>query len=702
MVGLDAIDVSRAGGPTALARHARWALATSLVRHPNLARVRGLGRSGSWLLITSDDVPGRDLATCGLDRDGALAAVLQAARALDALHARGLAHGQVRAQNIRYAGGGLFRLVGAGTTPLPASSQPGPANPSRAGAPALAAPPEPSPQALASAQAADRAALGRVLDDVTRRHHRGERVPDPEMKRVVERLTGQAGPADSYPEMAHAIGVIEGLLSVPRLAAEVRRPGAGDPFADPARDYAQAPIARTRQQIVLGSLAAVSVLLLLTILLGRWGAALLLAGFSAAVAGAWWLARVAGRPDDPWRTRIRDGLLGQHATVTVALALIALAVLWAIGWLTTVAVLTLLALAIGGAAHLALDRPLHDQRRAPIAHAADALEELRWLGLDETAIEDLVVRSAGPISPGLVQTLLGPRAAEKCSSTPTAGGPLSLASMANLGRRLLDSLAHRLDARLRSQRLDRLVSLLRQLEEDRLVAEGVNLLTARRRARRIAASVVAVSSQLRETDRAGSPPVPIASAIETAVRNAEVVLLDHEVGLIDERRRRLDRVLNALLGPSVRLLAGALLLAGWVLWLNQNGLIPNDRLRDLASRATAIRDLDSAQDVGAAATEVARQIDPSQARQPLQVPGLPSLLTHLIHGYAPAVAGLLLIMSAIMGGGWRLGLFALAGAGVALSGGSIVGSGAAPIPAELLAAALGLAILAAGRWFVRR
>ena len=70
--------------------------------------------------------------------------------------------------------------------------------------------------------------------------------------------------------------------------------------------------------------------------------------------------------------------------------------------------------------------------------------------------------------------------------------------------------------------------------------------------------------------------VPSPEAMREAAANPEKVLLEHERGLLPERERgphtgRACRI--SLLGPKVRFLAGAALLAGCIAWMHQNAMI---------------------------------------------------------------------------------------------------------------------------------
>ena len=97
-----------------------------------------------------------------------------------------------------------------------------------------------------------------------------------------------------------------------------------------------------------------------------------------------------------------------------------------------------------------------------------------------------------------------------------------------------------------------------------------------------------------------------------------------------------------------------MLAAGCLVWLHQNDLIPGREIRELATRAAEVRDLDAARELGAAAGTVA--IDLPAETEPLSLPPLPRSATAPLGSLGAGLAGLVLIVSAAFEG-WRLGLF---------------------------------------------
>ena len=69
----------------------------------------------------------------------------------------------------------------------------------------------------------------------------------------------------------------------------------------------------------------------------------------------------------------------------------------------------------------------------------------------------------------------------------------------------------------------------------------------------------------------------------------EKVLLHHERGLLPEEERSslVVRLLELALGPKLRFLAGATLLAGCIAWMHQNAMITADQAGALVEAARA-------------------------------------------------------------------------------------------------------------------
>jgi hypothetical protein len=178
--------------------------------------------------------------------------------------------------------------------------------------------------------------------------------------------------------------------------------------------------------------------------------------------------------------------------------------------------------------------------------------------------------------------------------------------------------------------------------------------------------MIAVAAEIRAASL-GSASVPlgeggghpsIARAIHGAIEAPEHVLVEREPGLIQPET---SLVWDLLLGPRMRFLLGTALLVGFLLWLDQNGIVSGSQIKEVATRA-----IDHPDPVRALRDARVDVRVPAQTR-PLRLPCLPALVANLFQGWGSGAAGLILILSALVPGP-RMALFAIPGAAIALLG----------------------------------
>jgi hypothetical protein len=139
----------------------------------------------------------------------------------------------------------------------------------------------------------------------------------------------------------------------------------------------------------------------------------------------------------------------------------------------------------------------------------------------------------------------------------------------------------------------------------------------------------------------------------------------------------------------MRFLLGAALFVGFLLWVDQNGIITGSQLQDAAARTLEHRDPLRA--IGEAGIDVRVPV----RRKPLRLPFLPRPVSNLFQGVNPGAAGLILILSALAGGA-RMGLFALAGAAIALLGPAIGIPRIGPLDSSTASMAIGAGVALLG------
>jgi CheY-like chemotaxis protein len=107
----------------------REARALAAVEHPNVVRVHGVYPSANPPFLVMERVRGRSLSSIASEGRLSIARLLpilrQVALGLDAIHAAGLVHGDVKPDNVVVDDDGAAKLVDAGLAPLLAQIRPG-------------------------------------------------------------------------------------------------------------------------------------------------------------------------------------------------------------------------------------------------------------------------------------------------------------------------------------------------------------------------------------------------------------------------------------------------------------------------------------------------------------------------------------------------------------------------------------------------
>ncbi len=683
-----------------VARFAREATAAAQLDHPNLVRVeefrieRGLpfvasaGFEGARSL--SDPARGRG----GLDRAGRVAAILHAARGLRHAHEQQVFHRDLDLGSIWVDARGLVRLagVGLGLTPdTPEDPTRGAVEVPGAASTALAAPPEP---ASAAAAREDLAALGRALSTLVGGPQGGRAVP-PGLSAVIRRMTGE-GPDPRFTDLGAATRALEAEM------------GVGGPFTPTDEDGAELeacvvgfeapPLLKARDLAGPGALALGGLLAVLLMVGGKPAAGLGILAFGGLVGTVLLAFRGLAGPD-PAFERLRELILGggggDRLTVAAVLVLAvgALALAHLLAWW---AVLGALAIALAGAYHYALDRPIAAARVESLARAGTLLLRLRRLGVAEDDIRRFACRGAGRRWEEFYESLFGYEAMRQARGRwgPDAGGK-------RRPRRApwRDPIVDFADARLRARRRGRDLALLGLVEERGLEARGINLLTARRRGRLVAEATLALADQYRRSAE-GSLGLPLMNALVRATERPHDFLASPEIAEAAEPpawREALAATLRSGFGPRARFLAGCALLAGFLVWMDRNHLISAAEIKAdvLAAAEDREQAVANAEKVGRKLAENVRGVADAQ------VPTRPLRLGPVsVDGSGLGAAGLILILSAAFGGA-RIAAFAVPGAAVAALGARLAADARPFGPGSLLAMAVGAGFLGLGMLFGR-
>ena len=315
--------------------------------------------------------------------------------------------------------------------------------------------------------------------------------------------------------------------------------------------------------------------------------------------------------------------------------------------------LAFLAIGIAVAFHAAFDRQAEAERREPLDQVEGMLRSLRLQGRDEDALRQFVCIYSGNHWEEFYEALFGYEAKREARERWGRGERASSRPRFAAWR---DLIADWLDARIAARREADETAMLWKIEERNLQSQGENLVSARRKAKRSALAMVATAAEIKESIRSVRRHVHGQSldrlgdarsggqAGEGSPRSRARAASRARPRAFQPRGRRV----TMLLGPKVRFLAGAALLAGCIAWMHQNAMISAEHAAALVEAAKA-GDVEAIQSHAEAGVAHAREVA-AQPTQPLDLPGVPPGLLALVSSFGAGVGGLILIVSSLFAG----------------------------------------------------
>lgn len=735
-VALKVMKPEWADNPTFVSRFTREAYAAAQLVHHNVVQIYDFGQDRGTNFFSMEFVQGQTLsqlvkAQKKLDPEAAVGFILQAARGLKYAHDQGMIHRDIKPDNLLLNDQGVVKVADLGLVKTPALAEAEEAREANTavvaapkGAVSLASSGNPitlvnsamgTPAFMAPEQAVDAASvdaradiysLGCTLYDlVTGRppfegktaielitKHQTEVIVPPEaiVKRVPKALSDiilkmvAKKPQDRYSYLGDVIKVLEDYLGLPSSGVFSPREEHANLLAESVEAFNQAPTARLRPKLILGGFAACLFVVVAAALARQPYLATGFLGLGLMTALAYFIVSGVTQKKALFLkaqqlvlgSGLFEWLMVLAGLVLFATGLVVFHLVFA--WIAFGVVATMIAIGF----HMAYDKKLEAERREAVEKTEDMLKTMRLHGLDEDALRQFVCKYSGNRWEEFYETLFGYEA--KLIARDRWGR----AEQGRLRTRFgawRDPIVRWIDAKQQTRREAREKRLLQKIEEKGLAARGVNLMTARRQARRAAEAMVMMAAEIKETERlphaVRGERIAIGQALRDAAAKPEMVLHEREQGLIGPRT---DGPLNLILGPGPRFLAGALLLTGCLFWMHQNQLLTQEKLdeatataKQLSQKAQAVAteavkasDVSVLKDVHKTFAQVDLPKVPDRTR-PLSLPMIPKRFTALFNSFNPGVAGLILLFSSFFRG-VKISLFALPGAAIAWFGPQIL------------------------------
>jgi hypothetical protein len=680
----------------------RDAFIAAQVAHPNLVRLIAWGEDRGRVYFASELVKGITLAE-RVEQQGplppreAVAHVLQAARGLKFAHGQGLFHGDVRPEVITVDDEGVTRVDRLGLAKTPQSVA---ADEARAQTGPIPVGDRWVEEARAAARV-DLRGLGRTFHQLLT----GSPPVGGDSATIVPRMTARgvapdlaalvgsfidARPESGYTDLGLAVAALERTLNAQNSGSTAPGEEHARTLMECITSFRAAPAAQLRRRVVNGAAAAWAVAVLVSLLARQPRVAAGFLGLGLMTLLAYFVVNGVTRRTELF-AKVRalllesrgDWLVGMAVLVLVLTILVVFHLHWAYLGFGILGVVVALAL------HFEFDRKVEAERRGAVDAARALLRTLRLSGVDEGTLRRFVRTAAGDDWEEFFAVLFGSEAL-RATREPSDRGLRRLIRTRSVPWR--DWVATWIEARQEARGQAREQLLLQSIEERAMVADGVNLLTARRKSRRIAEAMVAVSAEIRAAARtsaagatAAAPP-SIARAIHQAFEAPEQVLVEREHGLI---RPETFWVWTLLFGPRMRFLLGTALVVGCLLWVDQNGIVSGAQIKEVAARAVEHSDpLKVLRDA---------KIDvrvPAQTK-PLDLPFLPRGIANLFQGWGAGAAGLILILSAMVPGA-RMAFFAIPGAAIALFGPRVGVPAIGPLSSATASMAIGAGVALLG------
>jgi len=712
-VAIKTIQGRWADNPTFIARFTREAYAAAQLAHHNVVQIYDLGVAGDTHFFSMEPVRGESLDRVvkreqKLDAELAVGYILQAARGLEFAHNHGMVHRDVKPANLMLSEQGVVKVADLGLvkTPQVAAAEeaaeqvmaPNPAGKGSSlaaatadvtlanmamGTPAYMAP-EQSENAAGVDHRADIYSLGctlyvlltgrppfegaSALEVITK--HKTEPVVRPEaiVKRMPKGLSDitlkmvAKRPEDRYANLGEVIKALEGFMGIQSSGPYSPKEEHAKTLDECLAAFNAASLAKLRGPILLSGLLLCGLLFVVGLFFS-WQLSAAMAALAVSAAGSYFI--VGGLLEKTFLFgKCREWLATARLTdwlTWLGAGLLLVVVLYVLGWIGVTIAMTLLGFVAGVAYYFVLDRGIARERKEPLAKMQELLKTLRLKGVDEAALYQFVAKYSGHQWEEFFEALFGYEA--KLAARKQWGNSDAGRDRPKF-RGWREWIVRWIDARLIVWREERDRKHLQRLEENSLQAQGMDLITARRRAHLITDAILDDAAETRAAAAQPATSKPVDPALEAAKKRSKIktMLAEAKKGAYQSKRNRLAGAalspLAMVLGGKTRFLLGCLLIAGCTLWARQNGLVSQENLANVkAAVETSVQEQNASSLAGAA------QTIGQQQTTDLAIPVVGKYLSSFNAG----IAGLVLVVLGMFRG-WKMSLFALPAAAVMVLG----------------------------------
>jgi hypothetical protein len=637
-----------------------------------------------------------------LDPETAVGYILQAARGLKHAHDRGMIHRDVKPDNMLLDDQGLVKVADLGLVKTPTVSRvddqlTDPSMSSRSGLLslppdmtgariALGTPAYMSPEQCRDAATVDLRAdiysLGCTLyvlvtgrppfDGTTAVELMSKHAYDPlvppeqivsrvpkELSAVIQRMMAK-DPGDRFQDMSEVVRTLEGWLGVHHTGTFSPQEEQIARLEGYVHEFNACAPAVLRGRLISGFFGTIALAAVLLAFFGKIGWAFGVFGLALEATLAYFVLDGATRRGHLFRCvrRFIGGMGWSDLAMCVAgfamfcmlLALLKVFWIWA-GF-------GLIGAGLAFALRYGVDRAVHEARRHVVEGCERQLRRMRVHGLDEEELRQFVAKFAGRNWEEFFEALFGYEAKIAARGVLLRGGAAGAREKHAAWREPLLAAMERVE-KARKEARER--KLLAAVERANLLAGGASTHSADQQSEAAARAMVQAAADIRraETERAapGHATAQAPASVRTLVRAAERP--DDFAFVPSSRRDPLGRFIALFVGPHIRAVAAAVLIAACALWAHQNGLLPGAEIQAQAQQAVEANDLSGLQSQAA--------FDAGRTTRGLVVGGVPPAATSWVDSFNVGLAGLILLASLFFRGN-LMSVLALIGAAVAVVG----------------------------------